>query len=75
MRVAKEAAREIKAIDSETAVTETYIRRLIREGTIPHVDVGRKKLINLDLLLEYLNGSNVKTEAEQIPKGIRRIQE
>ncbi len=54
MRTAPGALEIIKALDPETAVTEHYIRQLIRSGTIPHVDVGRKKLVNVDQLLRYL---------------------
>ena len=33
------------------------IRRLISSGTVPHVAVGRKKLVNVDTLLEFLEAS------------------
>lgn len=56
MRTAEGALAIIKEQDPDTAVTLRYIRRLIAEGTIPHVPVGRKKLVNVDGLLAYLEG-------------------
>ena len=54
LRTAEGALEIIKAEDPETAVTLRYIRRLIAVGTVPQVPVGRKKLINVDKLLAYL---------------------
>lgn len=44
MRTAPGALEIIKQMDPDTAVTLRYIRRLIATETVPHVDVGRKKL-------------------------------
>lgn len=44
MRTAPGALEIIKELDPGTAVTLRYIRRLIATETVPHVDVGRKKL-------------------------------
>lgn len=59
MRTAAGAIEIIKAEDPGTAVTERYIRRLIATGEVPHVACGRKKLVNVDKLLNYLEGENV----------------
>lgn len=67
MRTAPGALKIIKAQDPETAVTEHYIRRLIRTGAIPHVDVGRKKLVNVDQLLSYLERETPQPEREVGP--------
>lgn len=67
MRTAPGALEIIKAQDPETAVTEHYIRRLIRTGAIPHVDVGRKKLVNVDQLLSYLERETPQPEREVGP--------
>lgn len=67
MRTAPGALEIIKAQDPETAVTEHYIRRLIRTGAIPHVDVGRKKLVNVDQLLSYLEQEMPQPEREARP--------
>lgn len=54
MRTVAEAAKELKAMDEHTAVTEYHIRQLALSGVLPRVQAGRKLLINFDLLLEYL---------------------
>ncbi len=53
MRTVKEAIAEIKANDPNTAITENFIKCLCRQG-VASVKVGRKYLINLDLLEQYL---------------------
>lgn len=57
MRTAEGALQIIKEMDPETAVTLRAIRRLINTGTIPCVPVGRKKLVNVDGLISYLEGT------------------
>ena len=75
MRTAREAAAEIKAIDEHTAVTEWRIRELMRSGVLPKVKAGKKLLINLDTLFEYLeNPTAAKFQPEpETAQGIRRI--
>lgn len=55
LRTAPGALEIIKAQDPETEVTLHYLRRLIKTGQVPCVPVGRKKLVNVDKLLEFLN--------------------
>ena len=55
MRLLREAAEEIKALDPGSAVTTYFIRQLALEGKIKSVMAGRKRLINLDDLLRYLD--------------------
>ena len=50
MRLQKDVFAYIKAKDPPTALTNHALRCMVLDGTIPHVDVGRKKLINLDVL-------------------------
>ena len=56
MRTAPGALEIIKEQDPGTEITLHYLRRLIKTGAIPSVSVGRKKLVNVDLLLDYLKG-------------------
>ena len=56
MRTATGALEIIRQMDPGTAVTLRYIRRLIATETVPHVDVGRKKLVNVDQLIKFLEG-------------------
>ena len=58
MRTAPGALEIIKQMDPDTAVTLRYIRRLIATEAVPHVDVGRKKLVNVDQLLKFLEGES-----------------
>ena len=57
MRTLDECYNEIKKIDENTAISKYYIRQLAISGKIPVVMCGRKRLINLDGLIEYLSGS------------------
>lgn len=58
MRTAEGALEIIKAEDPETAVTLRYVRHLIATGAVPYVPVGRKKLVNVDRLLAYLENGD-----------------
>lgn len=55
MRTLDECFAEIKAMDENTAISKYYIRRLALSGKIPVVMCGRKRLINLDGLINYLS--------------------
>lgn len=57
MRTAPGALQIIKEQDPGTEVTLHYLRRLIKTGAIPSVPVGRKKLVNVDKLIEFLKGA------------------
>lgn len=57
MRTIREAHKELKASDPNSALGLTTLYRLVSEGTIPSVPVGKKYLIDLDKLEEYLMGS------------------
>lgn len=58
MRTIHEAAEEIRKVDPSTAISENHIRRLALNGTILRVKAGKKYLINLDKLIEYLKNPN-----------------
>ena len=55
MRTLDEAYNELKQLDGKTAVSKYFIRQLALSGKIPTVMCGRKRLINLDGLIAYLN--------------------
>ena len=57
MRTLDEAYNELKQLDGNTAVSKYFIRQLALSGKIPTVMCGRKRLINLDGLIAYLNDS------------------
>ena len=54
MRSIPQALKAIKTQDPETAITEHYIRKLCKNGTIKTLPDGKKQLLNLDELLEYV---------------------
>lgn len=55
MRLLKDAAAEIKQLDPNSALTPYLIRQLALQGKIKSVMAGRKRLINLESLLQYLS--------------------
>lgn len=57
MRTIKECMEEIKKADPNTAVREYFIRDLVNSNSIVHISAGRKTLINLDVLFEYLGNT------------------
>lgn len=74
MRTIKEAHQELKQLDPNTAVTEYYIKQLVLSGRVPFVTAGRKRLLNFDALLSFLENPApcINTERAQIGK-IRRL--
>lgn len=74
MRTAQGVMDTIKAEDPDTAITMRYIRRLINSGKIPVVNVGTKKLIDVDAVLEYFaTGDPVQQQQPAAVGGIRRV--
>lgn len=57
MRTIKQAIAELKEKDSNTAFTESALRRAVSSGDIPHIRAGNKVLVNLDTVESYLNGT------------------
>lgn len=55
MRTINEAAAELKREDPHTAITPHAIKQMVLGGKIPHVTVGRTRLINMQQLETYLN--------------------
>lgn len=81
LRTVSEAAAEIRARDQHTAITPYHIRRLCTSGVLPTVKAGKKILLNLNDLLEYMNDPTAdkfkpRTESASEKSGvIRRIEE
>lgn len=57
IRTLSETYKYIKEMDAETAVTLSALRRMVVSGQIPCVKVGKKYLIDLDVLFEFLKGT------------------
>ena len=62
MRTAEGALAVIKTEDPETAVTLRAIRGLINTGKVPHVPVGKKKLVDVDRRMDYLKGDQTASK-------------
>lgn len=75
MRTAHQAAEYFKQQDQETSFTEYHINRLINTGVIKVFHSGRRKLINLDKLIEYLNGEAKEPAKDSTYGKIRRVGE
>ncbi len=62
MRTLPKAFEELKAIDPQTDVTPYMLRQLVLQGKIPSVKAGRKFLLNLDVLFDFLGckGENIE---------------
>lgn len=58
IRTIANAAKEIKEIDSNTAITEFRIRQLVNENIIPFVPVGNRKFVNLDEVWAFFERNN-----------------
>lgn len=61
MRTISEARDYIRKEDPETAVTANSIRTLCKEGIVNCVFSGKKILVDLDSLLEFLSGDSQKS--------------
>ena len=47
--------RPIPATAKYTGLAECFIRKGVKDGTIPAIKVGKKYMVNVPLLLENLN--------------------
>ena len=75
MRTLDEAYAAIVALDPQTCISKNYIRKLALTNQIPVVMSGRKRLLSLDGIFEFLNnGSPVAEESETKKPGIRRVE-
>ena len=57
IRTIKGAYEEIKAQDPNTDITIYAIRKIVKENKIPYIRSGKKYLINVETLIEYLKGN------------------
>ena len=69
MRTVPKAYEEIKALDPNTDLTLRALRRMVKSGKIPSVQIASKTLVNLDLLLEALSCYNKDTILASVGKG------
>ena len=67
VRTITQAAKWVKEIDPESALTQTAIRRLVISGEIPSRRAGNKYLLDLDILSEYMAGGQPANQTEPTP--------
>ena len=70
-RTIKEAAAFFRENDPQTCLTETAIRTLLRTGKVPCARIGKKYLVTIEALEDYLR-SGVDRSAEQSDSNARR---
>lgn len=73
MRTITEAYNHIKEQDENTALTLFALRNLVKTGALPSVSVGRKRLINLEVLEQYLKG-NIQHQQEDEDKMVHYVE-
>lgn len=56
MRTIPEAVREIKEADPQSCLTVSALRRWVKTGAVPSVQVDRKCLVNLDAVERMMGG-------------------
>ena len=69
MRVLAEAYKMLLHDDPGTNVSLNALRTIVKSGNIPTVQVGRKKLLNYDELLEYLKGAKPEVKLPKLSLG------
>ena len=57
MRGIDDAYREIAKKDPDSAVTKTGFRRLVNEGKIPHINIGKKRLVSMEDVYHFFNNN------------------
>lgn len=71
MRYIADAVKLLKTADPETPVTVYMVTRLVKTGAIPSTPIGRRRLVDVAQLCEYL-AHPIEAQPEQ-RGGIRRI--
>lgn len=59
MRTPPQAVRELQQMDPDTNITLAALRRWIKSGQMPSVQVGRNFLVNMDILGRYMEGGGL----------------
>lgn len=73
MRTIDQAFDYVLEQDSETSLSKTALRRLVTTGKLPSVRVGKKYLVSLETLEDYMSGNIAIAPAPKESNCIRRI--
>lgn len=57
MRTMQECVDYFKSKDPESKIKYCTLRRWVLEGKVPFAQIGNRKLINLDILIEMVEGT------------------
>lgn len=57
VRTIKGALEEIKSRDPKSEITEYAIRRIVKENKVPYIRSGKKFLLNVETLIDYISGN------------------
>lgn len=66
MRTISQIMEFLKEEDPESCISEHYLRQLVKHNQVPVFHAGRRQLISLDGLLEYLGGQQLETRTEEV---------
>lgn len=72
MRTLPQAVQEIRTADPDTAITVTALRRAVKSGRIPFVQVASKTLVNMASVYDYFTGKQL-SECNNEKQIIRRV--
>ena len=88
VRSLREALDYIKSLDEDTAISGNAIRMLVLSGKVPSVKVGKKYLVDVDMILKYFGErlsavevksnpdlsktNNIEDEIRPIPEQLKR---
>lgn len=75
LRTLSEAYNYIKEQDPDTALTPWAIRIMIVSGEVPCIKSGKKYLIDMDRLLDYLTGKTVQLKESEDERKLLPIPE
>ena len=74
MRTIKQTVQTLKEQDPGSAITEWFLRGLVKSGRLKCHKAGNRALIDLDALEEFLKTPPVVGEVKKQTGTIRRIQ-
>lgn len=74
MRTIDAAWKHVKEKDPDTCLTRTALRRLVVSGTVPSTRIGKKYLVCLETLDDYLKGQLADKPPQEGQGVIRRLE-
>ncbi len=66
-RTIQQAYESIRELDADTAITQHALRKLVVSGQLPSMRVGKKYLIDMDLLSDFLQMPVSQTHLDFTP--------